>query len=126
MSDLQALYQEMILDHYKRPRNRRALEHADRQAEGFNPLCRDRVTVYLQMDGDRVKDVSFVGSGCAISTASASLMTESLKGKTAAEARALFEQFHDLVTGEGDGEPGSELGKLAVFSGVRQYPVRVK
>ena len=127
MSDLQDLYQELILDHNKRPRNRRKLDHPDRRVEGFNPLCGDRVTVYLQLDGDVISDVTFEGNGCAISTASASLMTETLKGKTATEARAMFDRFHHMVTGEtGTGEGGPELGKLEVFSGVSRYPARVK
>jgi nitrogen fixation NifU-like protein len=128
MSDLRELYQEVILDHHKKPRNFRKLEHATRQMEGYNPLCGDKVTVYVQLDGEVVRDVSFQGTGCAISTASASMMTESLKGKTRAEAEALFRGFQDLVTGkptaEGAGAP--KLGKLAVFTGVREFPVRVK
>jgi nitrogen fixation NifU-like protein len=126
MSDLRELYQEVILDHHKKPRNYRKLEGA-RHVEGYNPLCGDKVTVYVQLDGDVVRDVTFQGSGCAISTASASMMTESLKGKTRAEAEALFQSFHALLTGKAraDGE-GPELGKLEVFSGVREFPVRVK
>jgi nitrogen fixation NifU-like protein len=124
-NDLRDLYQEVILDHSKRPRNFHAMPDADRKAEGYNPLCGDRETVFLDLDGDVLKDVSFQGAGCAISTASASMMTESVKGKTRAEADALFERFHDLITGAGDGDD-PELGKLAVFSGVREYPVRVK
>ncbi len=125
-SDLRDLYQEVILDHSKRPRNFRSMPSPDRKAEGYNPLCGDRETVYLGLEGDVLKDVSFQGAGCAISTASASMMTESVKGKTRAEADALFERFHDLITGKPDREAGPELGKLAVFSGVREYPVRVK
>lgn len=125
MSDLRELYQEVILDHHKKPRNFRKLEGA-RQVEGYNPLCGDKVTVYVQMEGDVVRDVSFQGSGCAISTASASLMTESLKGKTRAEAEALFQAFHDLLTGKPHEATGASLGKLEVFSGVREFPVRVK
>lgn len=124
-SDLRDLYQEVILDHSKRPRNFRAMPEADRKAEGYNPLCGDRETVYLELDGEKIVDVSFQGAGCAISTASASMMTESLRGKTRAEAQALFDRFHALITSAG-GEAGPELGKLAVFSGVREYPVRVK
>lgn len=124
MSELRDLYQEVILDHSKRPRNFHAMPHADRKAEGYNPLCGDRETVFLDLEGDVLKDVSFTGAGCAISTASASMMTESLKGKTRAEADALFERFHALITGKGEAAP--ELGKLAVFSGVREFPVRVK
>lgn len=126
MSDLRELYQEVILDHHKKPRNFRTLEGA-RHNEGYNPLCGDKVTVFVRMDGDVVKDVSFQGSGCAISTASASMMTESLKGKTRAQAEALFQNFHRLVTGQsGVDESTEKLGKLAVFSGVREFPVRVK
>ena len=127
-TDLRDLYQEVILDHSKRPRNFHAMPEADRQAEGYNPLCGDRETVYIDLDGDVVRDVSFQGAGCAISTASASMMTESVKGKTRAEADALFSRFHELITGKsGAGDAASpELGKLAVFSGVREYPVRVK
>jgi nitrogen fixation protein NifU and related proteins len=127
MSELRDLYQEVILDHSKRPRNFHAIAGA-RRAEGYNPLCGDRETVYLVLEGDRVRDVAFQGAGCAISTASASMMTESVKGKTRAEAEALFARFHDLITGK-NGESkaeGPELGKLEVFSGVREYPVRVK
>ncbi|HKD17341.1 MAG TPA: SUF system NifU family Fe-S cluster assembly protein [Thermoanaerobaculia bacterium] len=127
-TDLRDLYQEVILDHSKRPRNFHAMPGADRKAEGYNPLCGDRETVFLDLDGDVLKDISFQGAGCAISTASASMMTESVKGKTKAEADALFERFHDLITGKSDGGAAAspELGKLAVFSGVREYPVRVK
>lgn len=127
MSDLQDLYQEMILDHNKRPRNRRKLDEADRKAEGYNPLCGDRVTVFVKLEGNVVKDASFQGSGCAISTASASLMTEAVKGKTLEEAKALFQKFHKLVTGEAiETTEGPGLGKLEVFSGVCRYPARVK
>ena len=127
MSELRELYQEVILDHNKKPRNFRVLEEADHQAEGHNPLCGDNVTVYLQMDGDTIRDIAFQGSGCAISKASASLMTTALKGKTQAEAEVIFARFHDLVTGQRDGAEDDEaLGKLAVFSGVREYPARVK
>ena len=127
MSDLTEFYQELILDHNKSPRNKRPLDDPDCKADGYNPLCGDRVTVFLNLDGDVVKDVTFQGSGCAISTASASLMTESLKGKTLAEAKALFEKFHGLITGEPTAsDDGPSLGKLEVFSGVCQYPARVK
>jgi nitrogen fixation NifU-like protein len=130
MSDLRELYQEVILDHHKKPRNFRKLEGA-RHVEGYNPLCGDRVTVYLKMEGDRIQDLSFEGSGCAISTASASMMTDRLKGKTRAEAEAIFRSFHQLLTsqesGIGNQESGEvQLGKLAVFSGVREFPLRVK
>src|SRR5207245_2022325 len=126
MSDLRELYQEVILDHHKKPRNFRALEGA-RHVEGYNPLCGDKVTVYVKLDGDVIRDVSFQGSGCAISTASASMMTESLKGKTRAQAEELFQSFHDVLTGKHEGAIDEEkLGKLTVFSGVREFPVRVK
>src|SRR5947209_8480205 len=127
MSDLRELYQEVILDHYKKPRNFRKLEGPCRHVEGYNPLCGDRVTVYLKLEGDVVKDVSFQGAGCAISTASASMMTEILKGKTRAEVEQIFRRFHELVTAQPDAEfNADDLGKLAVFSGVREFPVRVK
>ena len=126
-SDLRDLYQEVILDHSKKPRNFHAMPAPDRKAEGYNPLCGDRETVFLDLDGEVLKDVSFQGAGCAISTASASMMTESVKGKTRAEADALFARFHELITGKPGGDNGGpELGKLEVFSGVREYPVRVK
>jgi nitrogen fixation NifU-like protein len=127
MSDLSELYQEVILDHNKRPRNFQILEGANRSAEGYNPLCGDQITVYLKLDGDTIRDISFQGAGCAISKASASMMTASLKGKTRAEAQALFEKFHQMVTGDHGAAPDPlELGKLAVFSGVSEFPVRVK
>jgi nitrogen fixation protein NifU and related proteins len=125
MSELSDLYQEVILDHNRRPRNFRTIEDASRRQEGYNPLCGDRLTLYVTLDGDRIADVAFQGSGCAISKASASLMTETLKGKTVAEARALFEKFHDMVTSSPDTE-AADLGKLSVLSGVREYPTRVK
>jgi nitrogen fixation NifU-like protein len=124
MSDLRELYQAVILDHYKKPRNFRALPDANRTAEGYNPLCGDKVTVFLKLEDDVVRDVSFQGAGCAISTASASLMCEALKGKTRAEAEALFQKFHEVVAGTGG--PAPDLGKLGVFAGVREFPVRVK
>lgn len=125
MSDLRDLYQEVILDHNRRPRNFGPLPAANHRAEGDNPLCGDKVTVFLDLADDRIRDVAFQGAGCAISTASASLMTEALKGKTVEEARRLFHVFQDLVTtGAGEGSP--ELGKLAVFTGVREFPMRVK
>ena len=127
MSDLSDLYQEVILDHYKRPRNFRRLEKANRKAEGHNPLCGDEITVYLQLDGDVIKDVSFEGAGCAISKASASMMTATLKGKTKAEAKLLFDKFHKMVTGDRDSRSDPiGLGKLEVFCGVSEFPVRVK
>src|SRR5438094_225839 len=120
MSDLRDLYQEVILDHSKRPRNFHAMPETARKAEGYNPLCGDRETVFLDLEGDVLKDVSFQGTGCAISTASASMMTESLKGKTRTEAEALFTRFHELITGKNGGKSGGPaLGKLEVFSGVR-------
>jgi nitrogen fixation NifU-like protein len=126
MNELRELYQEVILDHSKRPRNFREMEGASGKAEGFNPLCGDKATVYVRLEGDVVKDVSFKGAGCSISTASASMMTEALKGKTRAEAEALFERFHALITrGRSEGA-AADLGKLAVFSGVGEFPVRVK
>jgi len=124
MSDLSDLYQEMILDHYKAPRNFGALPEANRVAHGDNPLCGDKVAVTVKVDGDRIRDIRFKGAGCAISTASASLMTETVKGKTRQEAQELFEKFHKMVTGGGNG--GDDLGKLEVFSGVSEFPVRVK
>ena len=124
MSDLQDLYQEVILDHNRRPRNFRALD-GGRRAEGYNPLCGDRLTVYLRVEDDVIKDATFQGSGCAISKASASLMTDVVKGKTVAEAEALFERFHRVVTAPPDA-PVEDLGKLSVLAGVRQFPVRVK
>ena len=126
MDDLRDLYQEVILDHNKRPRNFGPLTRANRAAEGHNPLCGDRVTIFLEVDAaGRIQGISFEGAGCAISTASASLMTDAIKGRTTEEARELFQGFHKLLTtGEGAGAP--ELGKLAVFTGVREYPMRVK
>jgi nitrogen fixation protein NifU and related proteins len=127
MSDLRDLYQEVILDHHKKPRNFHKLQQANRQADGYNPLCGDKLSVYIQIEDGIVKDIGFVGTGCAISTASASMMTESVKGRTETEARVIFEKFHQLVTDHSNAEPDiSGIGKLAVFSGVREYPVRVK
>ena len=127
MSELGDLYQELILDHNRSPRNRGKVEDPDGCAQGYNPLCGDQISVSLKMDGDRIESVKFEGSGCAISTASASLMTEALKGKTREEAAVLFEKFHRLLTEVGDpGELGPGMGKLKVFSGVCQYPARVK
>ena len=124
MSDLRELYQEVVLDHSKSPRNYHALEGASADAEGYNPLCGDQVHVWVTLDGDAVKDVAFTGNGCAISKASASLMTQAVKGRSREETLALFEAFHRLVTGE-PSDP-DKLGKLAVFAGVSDYPVRVK
>ena len=127
MDELRELYQEMILDHYKSPRNSHKMDGANHHAEGYNPLCGDRVTIYLLLGGDTIEDISFEGSGCAICTASSSLMTEVLKGKTLAEAEGFFGKFHDLVTSDPTDQPDSDgLGKLAIFAGVRQYPIRIK
>ena len=126
MNELRDLYQEVILDHYKRPRNFQALPGASHHADGYNPLCGDKVSVYLVMEGDRVKQIGFQGSGCAISTASASLMTEALLGKTTAEAEKLFESFHAMVMAAPDSTHQSSLGKLAALEGVREFPARVK
>jgi nitrogen fixation NifU-like protein len=125
MSELRDLYQTMILDHYRKPRNFGRPEAANREAEGVNPLCGDRFKVYARVDGERVADVGFEGSGCAISTASASLMTQAVKGRSREEVKDLFERFHQAVTGHGDAEPAS-LGKLEVLAGVREFPARVK
>jgi nitrogen fixation protein NifU and related proteins len=126
MGEMRELYQEMILDHHRHPRNYGKLATANRHAEGFNPLCGDRVTVYVLIEGDRITDVSFEGSGCAICIASCSLMTEAIKGHTLAEAEALFGRFHDLLTVDATITDEEVLGKLAVFEGVREFPVRVK
>ncbi len=125
MSELRELYQEVILEHSKRPRNYRVLESANHKAEGFNPLCGDHYTIYVELKDGSIQDISFQGTGCAISRASASMMTQSLKGKTTAEAESIFSKFHGLVTGHGTGG-GEDLGKLAVFAGVSEFPVRVK
>ncbi len=125
-SELQNLYQELVIDHSKRPRNFRKMDDATAHADGYNPLCGDRVSIFLKMDGDRVADASFQGSGCAISTSSASLLTEALKGKTRAEVEAVFQAVHKLVTEGSAGSGQDKLGKLAVFSGVSKYPARVK
>ena len=131
MSDLRDLYQELILEHSKAPRNFRTLPDANRSAEGFNPLCGDHFSIFLKLEGDKISDISFQGAGCAISKASASLMTQSLKGKTKAEAEELFQRFHELVTGKADADSavnghGDKLGKLTVFAGVSEFPLRVK
>lgn len=127
MSDLRELYQQVILDHNKSPRNFRKVADANRDAEGFNPLCGDHLHVYLRVEGDLIQDVAFEGAGCAISKASASLMTSVLKGRTTMEARELFGRFQAMVTGPVDGVPDTEgLGKLEVFAGVREFPARVK
>ncbi len=122
--DLSELYQQVILDHSKSPRNFRKLEGANRAAQGHNPICGDNITLYLLMDGEVIKDISFQGSGCAISKAAASILTTAVKGKTKAEVKALFDKVHQMVTtGRVDGE---DLGKLAVFAGVHKFPARVK
>ena len=127
MSELRDLYQSTILDHNRRPRNYHQIADATRTSEWFNPLCGDRLTLYVALDGEVIRDASFVGSGCAISKASASLLTEAVKGKTLAQARAMFERFHHMVTLAPDKtEDFSDLGKLAVLAGVREFPVRVK
>jgi nitrogen fixation NifU-like protein len=127
MTGLRDLYQELIVDHSRKPRNFRRMEGADHEAVGYNPLCGDKVSIYLNLDGDVISDISFQGSGCAISTASASILTETLRGKTKAQAEALFDRFHRLVTGKSEGGADSaSLGKLAAFAGVSDYPARVK
>src|SRR6185369_7671118 len=127
MSELSELYQQVILDHNKKPRNFRKLEHANHIAEGFNPLCGDHLTVYLDLEGNAVKEVAFEGSGCAISKAAASMMTQAVKGKSREEAEQLFSEFHSMVTGALDEEnEANKLGNLKIFAGVRDFPVRVK
>ena len=127
MSELSELYQQVILDHNKKPRNFRKLESANYQAEGYNPLCGDQLTVYINLEDDLVKDVGFEGSGCAISKASASMMTQAVKGKSKEQAESLFKEFHSMVTGELDEETEeNSLGNLKIFAGVREFPVRVK
>ena len=136
MSELNELYQEVILDHNRRPHNFRAIDGASAKQEGYNPLCGDRLTLYLSLDGEVIKDAAFQGSGCAISKASASLMTDAVKGKTVAEARALFDAFHAMITSDptaplpdlsADARSAKvDLGKLSVFAGVREFPTRIK
>jgi nitrogen fixation NifU-like protein len=126
MSELTELYQQVILDHNKKPRNFRKLEAANHTAEGYNPLCGDQLTVYLQIENDAVKDISFEGAGCAISKAAASMMTQVVKGKTRQEAERLFAEFHKMVTGDLDESVPNQLGNLEIFAGVREFPVRVK
>ncbi len=127
MSELSELYQQVILDHNKKPRNFHKLDTANRSAEGYNPLCGDQLQVYLQLENEVIKDISFEGSGCAISKAAASMMTQAIKGKSKEEAEKLFHEFHGMVMGEYDEEltPNS-LGRLTIFSGVRDFPARVK
>ncbi|MGZ5475248.1 MAG: Fe-S cluster assembly sulfur transfer protein SufU [Thermoanaerobaculia bacterium] len=126
MSDLRDLYQQVILDHNKSPRNFRELSNPTSRVEGYNPLCGDRYTIFLQVDGDTIKDLSFTGSGCAISKASASVMSSTLKGKSKEDATRLFDTFHKLVTGDTSGLDAADLGRLAAFSGVSEFPARVK
>ncbi len=126
MSTLSGLYQDLILDHNRAPQNYRRMEDANRRVEGMNPLCGDRLTVWLKMEDDVIRDVAFQGSGCAISKASASLMTAAVRGKTRKEAEALFERFHRLITGSMDQSEAESLGKLAAFSGLSEFPIRVK
>jgi nitrogen fixation NifU-like protein len=127
MSELSELYQQVILDHNKKPRNFRKLENADRSAEGYNPLCGDHLTIYVNLTDDSVREIAFEGSGCAISKAAASMMTQAVKGKSREEIEGLFKEFHSMVTGELDEETDeNHLGNLKIFAGVREFPVRVK
>lgn len=127
MDELRDLYQEMLLDHHKRPRNYGKIDGANRRAQGYNPLCGDKVTVYLLLRDDVIENIAFEGTGCAICTASSSVMTELLKGKTRRDAETLFGTFHDLVTSDPDSEVDAKtLGKLAIFAGVREFPLRIK
>jgi nitrogen fixation NifU-like protein len=126
MSELNELYQEVILDHNRKPRNFRKMENASNEVEGFNPLCGDHITVYVRLDGDRIDDISFEGAGCAISKASASMMTSSLKGKTTTEAEAVFGRVHEMLTSDSPTVDESEMGSLVVLAGVREFPTRVK
>ena len=126
MTDLRELYQQVILDHNKNPRNFREMAPPATRVEGFNPLCGDHYTVFLQVDGDTIKDVSFTGNGCAISKASASVMSSTIKGKSKGEASQLFDTFHKLGTGDATGLDAADLGRLAAFSGVSEFPARVK
>lgn len=126
MSDLRELYQQVILDHNKSPRNFKKLESANRTAEGYNPLCGDHYTLFVEMDGEVIRDLGFQGSGCAISKASASIMSSTLKGKTKGEAESLFDQFHRMVMGEIDSAEAEKMGRLAAFSGIRDFPTRIK
>src|SRR4030095_15315538 len=127
MGDLSELYQQVILDHNRKPRNFRVIENADRKQEGFNPLCGDQLVLYVDLEGDVIKDVAFQGSGCAISKAAASMMTAAVKGKTREEASVLFDEFHRMIKGELDTENSpNHLGRLSIFSGVREFPARLK
>jgi nitrogen fixation NifU-like protein len=126
VSNLEALYQEVILDHNRKPRNFREIEHADRHVEGRNPLCGDQVTVWVKLDGDTVSDVSFKGTGCAVSKSSASIMTQTIKGKTIAETRQIFDRFHEMITGKMTDAERAQMGSLAALGGVSKFPLRVK
>jgi nitrogen fixation protein NifU and related proteins len=126
VSELSELYQQVILDHNKNPRNFHRLEDANRSAEGFNPLCGDQLKVFMQIEDEKVKSISFEGSGCAISKAAASMMTQTIKGKTLTEAQTLFHEFHQMVTGDMNEEVEDNLGRLRIFAGVREFPARVK
>jgi len=126
MSELNELYQQVILDHNKSPKNFRKIENATKEIEGYNPLCGDHIMLYLLMDGDVIKDISFTGSGCAISKASTSMMTAAMKGKTVEEAEKLFDNFHALVSGDDNDVDKNALGSLKVFEGVKEFPARVK
>jgi len=126
MSDLRELYQQVILDHNKNPRNFHEMADATRHVEGYNPLCGDHYTIFVRTDGDKIEDVSFTGNGCAISKASASVMSSTVKGKSKEEAGNLFDTFHRLVTGDASGLSAADLGRLAAFSGVSDFPARVK
>ena len=127
MSELSELYQQVILDHNKKPRNFRKLDHANHTAEGYNPLCGDQLTIYVNLAGDAVQEIAFEGSGCAISKAAASMMTQAVKGKSKEQVEELFREFHSMVTGELDEETDeNSLGNLKIFAGVRDFPVRVK
>lgn len=126
MSDLRELYQQVILDHNKNPRNFHQMPDATRHVEGYNPLCGDHYTIFVRTDGDKIEDVSFTGNGCAISKASASVMSSTIKGKSKEEADRLFDTFHRLVTGDASGLSAADLGRLAAFSGVSEFPARVK
>lgn len=126
MTNLEALYQEVILDHNRKPRNFREIENADRRVEGRNPLCGDAITLFVKLDGDRVADISFKGSGCAVSKSSASLMTTAVKGKPIDEAMRLFGRFHEMITGKLSDAEREQMGSLAALGGVARFPIRVK
>ena len=126
MSDLRELYQQVILDHNRNPRNFKELPNATKRVEGYNPLCGDHYTLFVDFDGELIRDIAFTGSGCAISKASASVMSSTVKGKSKDEANQLFDTFHRLVTGDSSGLDAADLGRLAAFSGVSEFPARVK